>query len=247
MRRVLCITTRSSNRFPALLALLLALCLLPATPAWAHKVSVFAFVDGPNIIIDAFYSKSNKVNHGKITVQNAASGEVYLTATTDENGALTLPVPPKAIAAKADLRILLVAGEGHQNDVLVTAAEFAGLKAPAQAQAKPSSTPEAKTPSKAEAKPAAAKPAAAPAASATAPRLAPAPQAAQIDEAALTRIVEQAVDSRMAPVKRLLLESARSGPSVTEIIGGIGYIVGLFGVAAFIAARRKNGPPKGQA
>ncbi len=243
MRRALCITTRSLNRSPALLALLLTLCLLPATPAWAHKVSVFAFVDGPNIVIDAFYSKSNKVNHGKITVQNAASGEVYLTATTDENGALTLPVPPKAIAAKADLRILLVAGEGHQNDVLVTAAEFAGLKAPAQA--KPASPPEAKAVAKPAAnKPDASKNAAAPAVSAPA---APGPQASQIDEATLTRIVEQAVDSRMAPVKRLLLESARSGPSLTEIIGGIGYIVGLFGVAAFIAARRKPGPPKGQA
>jgi nickel transport protein len=66
----------------------------------------------------------------------------------------------------------------------------------------------------------------------------------QLDEAALTRIVEQAVeravDSRMAPVKRLLLESARQGPGPTEIVGGIGYIVGLFGVAAFLSARRKD-------
>jgi len=53
-------------------------------------------------------------------------------------------------------------------------------------------------------------------------------------------IVERAVDARMAPVKRLLLESARQGPGPTEIIGGIGYIVGLFGVAAFLSARRKD-------
>lgn len=217
---------------------------------------MFAFVDGPNIVVDAFYSKSNKVNHGKITVQNAASGEVYFTATTDENGALSLPVPPKAIAAKADLRILLVAGEGHQNEVLVTATEFAGLKAPAQAQTKPAAQPETKPVAKTETKAAAPKTASAPAVSSPAAHVAPAAQAAQpapasqlsqLDEAALTRIVEQAVDSRMAPVKRLLLESARSGPSLTEIIGGIGYIVGLFGVAAFVAARRKNGPPKGHA
>lgn len=229
---------RNTTRIPALLGLQLVLCLLLTTEAWAHKVSVFAFVDGPNIVIDAFYSKSNKVNHGKITVLNAASGEVYLTATTDENGALTLPVPPKAIAAKADLRVLLVAGEGHQNEVLVTAAEFAGLKAPAQAQAKSDVKPEAKPTSRPDS------PKSATAPSASAP-VAPF-QLSQVDEATLTRIVEQAVDSRIAPVKRLLLESARSGPSVTEIIGGIGYIMGLFGIAAFAAARRKNGPPKGQ-
>jgi hypothetical protein len=52
--------------------------------------------------------------------------------------------------------------------------------------------------------------------------------------------VDQAVESKMAPVKRMLLESAEKSPGPTEIIGGIGYIVGLFGVLAFAASRRKN-------
>jgi len=233
---------RRTTPFSTLLgltALTLALCLLCPLAALAHKVSVFAYVDGPDIVIDAFYSKSNKVNHGKITVQNAATGEEYLRATTDENGALTIPVPAKAIAAKADLRVLLVAGEGHQNEVLVTASEYAGLMALAQ----PVATA-AKAPATAQAAP---RTAAGPAKPAKAPDLAAqrAPQPApQLDEAALARIVEQAVeravDARMAPVKRLLLESARQGPGPTEIIGGIGYIVGLFGVAAFLSARRKD-------
>lgn len=217
------------TRLGGLAAFALALCLLWPAAALAHKVSVFAYVDGPNLVIDAFYSKSNKVNHGKITVQDAATGEDYLHATTDENGALTIPVPTKAIIAKADLRILLVAGEGHQNDVLVKASEYAGLTAP-----KHSASPAAKPLAKAETKPS-------PTSARPADAQAIAPQmAAHIDEAALTRIVEQAVDNRMAPVKRLLLESAKQGPGLTEIIGGIGYIVGLFGVAAFLAARRKD-------
>ena len=219
-----------------------ALCLLLPVAALAHKVSVFAYVDGPNLVIDAFYSKSNKVNGGKITVKNAATGEVYQQATTDESGALILPVPAKAIAAKADLRVLLVAGEGHQNDVLVHAQEYAGLAAPAAAAA--ASAPTASTPAAAAtiAKPATKTAAASPPPAQTA---APAP-APQLDEATLSRIVnqavEQAVESRMAPVKRLLLESAQKGPGPTEIIGGIGYIVGLFGLAAFFSARRKNKP-----
>lgn len=218
------------TRLGGLAAFALALCLLWPAAALAHKVSVFAYVDGQNLVIDAFYSKSNKVTHGKITVQNAATGEDYLQATTDENGALTVPVPAKAIVAKADLRILLVAGEGHQNNVLVKASEYAGLTAPKQ-----SASPAAKPLAKAETKPTPAtspRPADAPA---TTPQL-----AAHIDEAALTRIVEQAVDNRMAPVKRLLMESAKQGPGLTEILGGIGYIVGLFGVAAFLSARRKD-------
>lgn len=218
----------------------LALCLLLPMTALAHKVSVFAYVDGPNLIVDAFYSKSKKVNAGKITIQNAATGEVYQQAITDDNGALTVPVPAQGIAAKADLRILLVAGEGHQNDVLVYASEYAGLTASAAAPAAPAAkaakpAPKAAAPAQSEPK-AAAAPQPAPLAAAT----------PQFDEATLTRIVnqavEQAVESRMAPVKRLLLESAQTGPGPTEIIGGIGYIVGLFGLAAFFSARRKNKP-----
>lgn len=236
--------SRSTSRILSALAAL-ALCLLLPMTALAHKVSVFAYVDGPNIVIDAFYSKSNKVNAGKITVKNAATGEVYQQATTDENGALTLPVPAKAIAAKADLLVLLVAGEGHQNDVLVHASEYAGLAAPAAASSVAPPATSSPAPAATLSKPAAKAAAAAPSPAAAA-KLASAAPAPQLDEATLTRIVnqavEQAVESRMAPVKRLLLESAQKGPGPTEIIGGIGYIVGLFGLAAFFSARRKNKP-----
>jgi nickel transport protein len=203
---------------------------LPAT-ALAHRVNIFAYVDGPNIVADCFYSKSSRVNAGKITVSDAASGEVLGQVTTDAEGNAKFPVPAKAVANKTDLKLVLVAGEGHQGDILVRAAEFAALSAkaaPAQKPAEKSAAAPAKEAKAAKAETVAAKPA-----------------AAQIDEAALARIVEQAVDksleAKLAPVKRLLAENVEKGPGPTEIVGGIGYIVGLFGVAAFVAARRKNG------
>lgn len=214
-------------------ALCLLLCLLWPAAALAHKVTVFAYVDGANIVIDAFYSKSNKVSNGTITLRNAATGEQYASAVTDESGALTLPVPTKAIAARADLRVVLVAGEGHQDEIMVKASEFSALSA---AAAKPAAAAQAQP--KTESARTGGKPGS-PGSAQPATNI-----PAQLDEAALTRIinqaVEQAVESRMAPVKRLLLESAQKGPGPTEIIGGIGYIVGLFGLAAFVAGRRKN-------
>jgi nickel transport protein len=189
-------------------------------------------------VFDCFFSKTSKVNGGLVSVLDAASGEVLASGTTDEAGALFLPVPQKAIASGHDLKILLKAGEGHQGDTLVRASEFAGLKA-AQAlkpAARPETKPEAKSDAKAGGKAEAkqdAKPAAA------------SPLPPQMDEAALTRIVEQAVgqavDSRLAPVKRLLAESAApKGPGMVEILGGIGYIFGLFGIVALVASRRKD-------
>lgn len=214
---------------PLLLALGLNVCL--ALPALAHKVTVFAYVEGKDIVVEAFYSKTSKVNQGRITVQNAASHEEYLSALTDEAGTLRFPVPAKALAAAADLRILLVAGEGHQNETLVLAKEFAGLLPPKPVTAAKAAPVAAECPVLSAVRPQAA--------GQTAPPAAP-PAAMLLDEAALTRIVEQAVDSRMGPVNRLLAESAQKGPGPTEIVGGIGYIVGLFGVAAFVASRRKD-------
>jgi nickel transport protein len=228
------------TRFPSKrLSLMLALvaCLLLPAAAQAHKVNVFAYVDGHNIVLDCFFSKNDRVHGGAVTVLDASTGEELAHGTTDDKGALSLPVPPKAIVSGHDLKIQLKAGEGHQSDTVVQASEFAGLKAEAPA-AKPAvsaaakenklavkqtATPQSKTTS-----------------AATPPVAAPVAAPAAIDEATLTRIVEQAVDSRMAPVKRMLQESAEKGTSPTEVAGGIGYIVGLFGIAAFVASKRKD-------
>jgi hypothetical protein len=222
------------SRFtPASCALALAFCLLLPAAALAHKVTVFGYVEGDRIMLECFFSKSDRVKNGAVILQDAATGEELARGTTDDKGALSLPVPPKAIASGHDIKVLLKAGEGHQNDTLIQASEFAGLKpavpaakAPASISAKPDAKTAPKSTAKAEPQPAAAT------------------SQPALDEAALTRVVsqavEQAVDSRMAPVKRMLLESADKGPRPTEIIGGIGYIVGLFGIAAFMAGKRKE-------
>jgi len=226
-----------------LLPVLLLLALLAApNQAFAHKVNIFAYVDGNHIVADCFFSKSDKVNHGVVNVMDAQTGAVLATGTTDEKGALTIPVPPQAIATGHDLKLVLKAGEGHQGDIMIHASEFAALKTSAPAKA--AGAAPAKT-AKAEAKPmSAAKGEAKTDAKAAPGAPSAASSTATIDEAALTRIVTQAVDqsmeSKLAPVKRMLLESAEKGASPTEVAGGIGYIVGLFGIMAFAASRRKN-------
>lgn len=219
-------------------AVTILLLLLLHTSAFAHKVSVFAYVDGPNIVIDAFYSKSHKVVNGKICVCNALTAEEYLRAATDANGALTVPVPAKAVADAADLRIRLDAGEGHQAEILVKAEEYAPLRRSRVSKSQAAAAPAAAaSPLRPEPKDSATS---SPKRPTDSPLSGPTPS--NLDEAVLARIVEQAVDrtleARLAPVKRLLLESAEHGPGLTEIVGGIGYIVGLFGVAAFVASRR---------
>jgi len=60
--------------------------------------------------------------------------------------------------------------------------------------------------------------------------------------ATLPHDIEEALDRKLAPlvaeVRRLRQDMER--PGLTEILGGIGYIVGLAGLAAYLAYRKKG-------
>ena len=63
----------------------------------------------------------------------------------------------------------------------------------------------------------------------------PGPGADEIEQA-----VEKALDKKLKPVIKMLSESLDRGPTVSEILGGIGYILGLMGVGAYFHYRRKR-------
>jgi nickel transport protein len=56
----------------------------------------------------------------------------------------------------------------------------------------------------------------------------------------LQALVEQALDRKLAPIMHRLV-ALDQGPSLSDIIGGIGYIIGLVGLAAYFNSRRKTG------
>lgn len=126
------------------LFLLLVFALLTSGPALAHRVNIFAYVEGNEIVAECSYSKSKRVRHGAIEVRDAVTGRMLLQGTTDEEGLFRFPVPDQARKTGADLRILLQAGEGHQNEWIVEAAEFMDApvpRAPAPDAEKPLSPP----------------------------------------------------------------------------------------------------------
>jgi hypothetical protein len=70
-----------------------------------------------------------------------------------------------------------------------------------------------------------------------------------LDEKALISGIATLMDDKLAPLyqkqaklEKLLLEDKFSGPKMTDIIGGIGWILGLGGIAAFFwSFKRKPG------
>ena len=204
--------------------------LAAAQDAFAHRVNVFAYVEGDTVHVECSYSRSSRVRFGEIDVVNAADGRTCLTGKTDEQGNFSFVVPEAARKAKADLRIVLKAGEGHQNDWTVKYDEYAAASSSSPAQPEAASAAPAKPQIPAAAQVVTAAPA--PVAQAT---IAPADAAAM--RALLETTVEAAVEKKIAPIRKILLDEKEKGPGFAEIFGGIGWLVGIAGLIAYVKSR----------
>ena len=90
------------------LALFLLFFLTPAPALFAHKVYVFAWVEGETVYTESYFKGKKKVKAGLIKVFDP-SGRELLRGKTDEKGMFSFKVPEKT-----DLRIVLEAGMGHR-------------------------------------------------------------------------------------------------------------------------------------
>lgn len=234
----------------AVLLLAAALLLVLQTPALAHRVNVFAWTEGPQVAVKCGFSGGNSVRNGEVTVYDAASGQVLLSGRTDTEGLFRFAIPPRG--REHGLRIRINAGEGHQNEWLLEAAELASAPDPApDPAAAPAAPRRAETTASTAAKNAdnhtagplpagTGLPAARPEMSASGPVSAAEIQA--IVDAALE--AQEAkfsalLDSRLSPVKRQLAEMRTDEPGMREIVGGMGWFVGLAGLALYFRSRRR--------
>ena len=200
-------------RLLSLLCLVAALMLLTAGAALAHRVNVFAWVEGDTVFVECKYPDGTKVHEGVIRVLDSASKEL-LSGKTNDKGEFSFRVPKLD-----DLTVVLEAGMGHRGDWplsrqdLSPAGEAPGQTSPAASQP----APKTEAPAAKELSPAAAS-----------------PLPAGIDQA-----IEKALDKKLAPVMKMLAEMHEQKVRMTDVLGGLGYIFGLVGVAAYF--KRKPG------
>ncbi len=198
------------------LMLLMFFCLRPVSVD-AHKVTVFAWVEEDRVHTESKFSRGKKVNSGAIVVYDL-QGNRLLEGKTDEQGHFSFPVPKKAA-----LKIELQAGMGHRAEWILPAEEM-GVTAPLEAVE--TNIPQAgEKPSAAEKQQS---------------KIASGLSADDVQQA-----VEKALDKKLKPVIRMMVESREQDPSLSDILGGIGYILGLVGLASYMHFRRKkDDPPK---
>ena len=199
-----------------------------ATNTLAHRVNIFAWTEGNEVVAECRFNGGNKVKQGQVVVFDAATGAKLLEGRTDDFGVYRFPVSAEGKAH--GVRIVIKAGEGHQNEWTVEAAELATIQPGTGAAPAASSAPASATAV-----------AAAPAAQAPAsPKTdkAPAQQAANISASELQNIVNTALDAKLGPIRKELAEMRVARPGFSEIFGGIGWLVGLAGIALYFKGRR---------
>ena len=84
----------------------------------AHRVNLFAWVEGDMVYVESKFSSAKPVVSGKIIVSDSEGTEL-LNGTTDENGKFSFKIP-----RKIELKIVLEAGTGHRAEWTIAADEI---------------------------------------------------------------------------------------------------------------------------
>jgi nickel transport protein len=110
-----------SKLIPAVSLIVLLLC--SSTPAFAHKVYLYAWVEGNTVYTESYFSGGVKVDNGLIQVFDPA-GKKLLEGHTNTKGEFSFTIPEKA-----DLRIVINAGMGHRGEYILKADDLGGTPA----------------------------------------------------------------------------------------------------------------------
>lgn len=186
------------------------LLVLGVGPAWAHKVVIAVYVEGNAIEGEVGFSSGDMAKPGTPVRILGPDGDVLGETVTDADGLFRF-LP----TARADHTFEADLGMGHVARTVLAAddlPESVGEKA-VLAEV-PASRPK--------------------------PDGVSSPVQGSIpDENRLRDVVGRAVSAQVRPLRQDLAQF-KEEVRFRDVLGGIGYILGLFGIAAYMAARRKE-------
>lgn len=173
---------------------------------FAHKVNIFAYVEGEKIYTESYFNDGKKCIDSKIEVFDN-QGNKLLEGLTDKEGEFSFEVPLEDENSK----IVLTASMGHRAEYSISADEIRGSVGLIKEENEE-------------------------------PVSIVFPETSSVDLKEIQSIIEDTLDEKLKPIMREIIEIKKSQEdriSPTEIIGGIGYIIGIFGIAAYFLSRKR--------
>jgi len=182
-----------------------------ALPALAHRVRVFAYVSGNEIFSEASLGNNQPVVHGEVIVTRGSIGEVLVQGKTDKQGRFSFSKPD--LLPGESLVITVNTGQGHQGSWTLTPADFGHHPSPKANKKLQAQINE----------------------------IHPTPLSLSPEEQQhLADLVAGAVAREVEPLKRMLAQQMNNEPSLQDIIGGIGWLVGIGGLLFALKKKHLN-------
>lgn len=209
--------------------------LVAKTNSFAHKVNIFAYVEGDLVYTESYFPDGQRVEKGTIEVYDSRKNKL-LSGTTDKKGQFHFH-PPK----RDDLTIFIIAGMGHKNSYFLSADELPDtiseevsypqsisdkpiIKEGDQPafNEKPHLTKKGQIPQKAET------------------IFKPDISGQQVDLQNIKDIIDQSLEQKLRPVMRELVKIQHEEKiSLIQIFGGIGYIFGIIGIILYFTKKNE--------
>jgi len=174
---------------------------------FAHKVNIFAYVEGGKIYTESYFNDGKNCIDSRIEVFDN-QGNKLLEGLTDEEGMFSFEVPSEGLII-GDLKLILTASMGHRAEYIIPANELG--ESVAESTQEKSEEPASKISS----------------------------EISSFDLKEIQSLIENTMDEKLKPIMREIKKSQEDRISPTEIIGGIGYIIGIFGMIAYFLSRKK--------
>ncbi len=197
-----------------------------ANVALAHRVVLFAWIQGDTIFTESLFPDGKKIAGGKIAVYDRDEA-LLISGKTDKTGKFSFKIPMQDC-----LKIVLDAGTGHRATWIFCEKDIQkACGADSNTRVVKFESPYKKQKALPETKPVDQSKASGenPAIEQTCP-----------ESQKIERIVEKALDKKLQPIMGMLIKLQYHGPTATDVFGGIGYIFGIMGIAAFFYSRKNK-------
>ncbi|OGW44742.1 MAG: hypothetical protein A2132_01390 [Nitrospirae bacterium RBG_16_43_11] len=197
----------------------LCLSIVFVSNTFAHKVQMFAYAEGENVFVEGYFADGKKAMKSEVVVYDP-SGTELLRGRTDDTGLFNFKAPKKT-----GLKIVVDAGMGHKTEYTLPASELhiaGGNKTAGAVTVSASKDAKSKTVKEDKGN---------------------VSQVNRIDDAQLKTMVENAVEKAVGEAIKPLVRSfteMQQKNSLTTIIGGIGYIMGVMGIVLYFKSRRSS-------